>query len=126
MVSALLTSGRRWWRQAGLTLEEDLEHGSRLLVDEARDTLDSTSSRETADGRLCDSLDVVAEDLAVCSGGGVMPGAGDCIQPRERGLMHKQQQAVGSDKMMLTHVAWLLPFQVPCRPFLVQTLLLLM
>ena len=49
---------------AALTLEEDLEDGSRLLVDEARDTLDTSSSCETADSGLCDTLDVVAQDLA--------------------------------------------------------------
>ena len=46
-------------------LEEDLEDTSRLLVDETRDSLDSSSSRETTDGGLGDSLDVVTQDLSV-------------------------------------------------------------
>ena len=50
--------------EAALTLEEDLEDGSRLLVDEARDTLDTSSSCETADSGFGDTLDVVAQDLA--------------------------------------------------------------
>ena len=53
---------------AALTLEEDLEDGSRLLVDEARDTLDTSSSCETADSGLGDTLDVVAQDLSVALG----------------------------------------------------------
>ena len=51
-----------------LTLEEDLEDASGLFVDEARDTLDTTTTGETADGRLGDALDVVAQDLAVTLG----------------------------------------------------------
>ncbi len=46
-------------------LEEDLENTTRLLVDETGDTLDTTAAGETADGGLCDTLDVVAKDLAV-------------------------------------------------------------
>ena len=46
-------------------LQKDLENTTRLLVDQTRDTLDTTSASETTDGRLCDALDVVAEDLAV-------------------------------------------------------------
>ena len=46
-------------------LEEDLEHTAGLLVDEARDTLDTASAGQTADGRLGNALDVVAQHLAV-------------------------------------------------------------
>jgi hypothetical protein len=46
-------------------LEEDLEHTAGLLVDEARDTLDTASAGQTADGGLGNALDVVAQDLAV-------------------------------------------------------------
>jgi len=49
-------------------LEEDLEDRARLLVDEARDTLHATTTRQTADGRLGDALDVVAQHLAVTLG----------------------------------------------------------
>ena len=49
-------------------LEEDLEHTAGLLVDEARDTLDTATTGETADGGLGDALDVVAKDLAVTLG----------------------------------------------------------
>lgn len=47
------------------TLEESLEDSSSLLVDESRDTLDTSSSSKTSDGRLSDSLDVVSQDLSV-------------------------------------------------------------
>ena len=49
-------------------LKEDLENSAGLLVDESRDTLDSSTTGQTADGRLGDSLDVVTEDLAVTLG----------------------------------------------------------
>ena len=48
-------------RVADDVLEEDLEDAARLLVDEARDTLDTATASETADGRLGDALDVVAK-----------------------------------------------------------------
>ena len=49
-------------------LKEDLEDTSGLLVDEARDTLDTTSASQTADGGLGDALDVVTKDLSVTLG----------------------------------------------------------
>ena len=54
--------------RARLTLEEELEDTASLLVDEARDTLHSTSAGQTPDGGLGDALDVVAKDLAVTLG----------------------------------------------------------
>jgi len=48
--------------------EERLQHATRLFVDHGRDTLDTTTTRETADGGLRDALDVVAKDLAVTLG----------------------------------------------------------
>ena len=50
------------------TLKEDLENTTGLLVDETRDTLDTTTTGETADSGLGDTLDVVAKDLAVTLG----------------------------------------------------------
>ena len=46
-------------------LKEHLQDTPGLLVDEARDTLDSTTASQTADGGLGDALDVVPEDLAM-------------------------------------------------------------
>ena len=46
-------------------LEENLENSTGLLVDESRDTLDSTTTRQTSDGRLGDALDVVSQHLSV-------------------------------------------------------------
>ena len=46
-------------------LEEDLENATCLLVDETADSLDASSSCQTANGRLGDALDVVAKDLPV-------------------------------------------------------------
>ena len=49
-------------------LQENLEDGAGLLVDEARDTLDTTTAGEAANGGLGDALDVVAKNLAVTLG----------------------------------------------------------
>ena len=49
-------------------LQEHLENSSGLLVDESRDPLDTTPPRQTADGRLGDSLDVISQHLAVTFG----------------------------------------------------------
>jgi ABC-type transporter Mla subunit MlaD len=47
------------------TLKEGLEDTTGLLVDHGRDTLDTTTTSETTDSGLCDTLDVVAQNLAV-------------------------------------------------------------
>jgi hypothetical protein len=49
-------------------LEEYLEDSTSLLVNEARDTLHTTTTSETADSWLGDSLNVIAENLAVTLG----------------------------------------------------------
>ena len=46
-------------------LKEDLEDSTGLLVDESRDTLDSTTTRQTPDGGLGDALDVIPQHLPV-------------------------------------------------------------
>ena len=49
-------------------LQEGLEDAASLLVDEARDTLDTSTTSQTTDGGLGDALDVVAKDLPVTLG----------------------------------------------------------
>ena len=49
-------------------LQEDLQDTPGLLIDEARDTLDTASASQTPDGGLGDALDVVPEHLAVTLG----------------------------------------------------------
>ena len=49
-------------------LKEDLEDTTGLFVDEARDALDTTTTRQTADGRLGDTLDVITQHLPVTLG----------------------------------------------------------
>ena len=46
-------------------LKEHLEDTTGLLVDEARDTLDSSTTRQPPDGGLGDALDVVSQHLPV-------------------------------------------------------------
>ena len=55
-------------RVADHVLEENLEHRARLLVDEAADAFDAAAASETANCRLRDALDVVAENLAMALG----------------------------------------------------------
>ena len=49
-------------------LKEDLEDTTGLFVDQARDTLDTSTSRQTADGGLGDSLDVITQYFAMTLG----------------------------------------------------------
>ena len=46
-------------------LKEDLEDTTGLLIDQARDTLDTTTTRQTADSGLGDTLDVITQDFAM-------------------------------------------------------------
>jgi len=50
------------------TLEEGLEDTTSLFVDHGRDTLNTTTTSETSDGGLGDTLDVVTKNLAVTLG----------------------------------------------------------
>merc|ERR1739836_93461 len=46
-------------------LKEDLEDTTGLLVDQARDTLDTSTSRQTTDGGLGDTLNVITQNFAM-------------------------------------------------------------
>ena len=46
-------------------LKENLKNSTSLLIDQARDTLDSSTTSQSSDGRLGDSLDVVSQHLPV-------------------------------------------------------------
>ena len=46
-------------------LEEDLQNPAGLLINEARDSLDASTTSQTPDGWLGDALDVIPEDLPV-------------------------------------------------------------
>jgi len=52
-------------RIADNTFEEGLEDTTCFFVDHGRDTLDTASTGQTTDGRFCDTLDVVSQDLPV-------------------------------------------------------------
>ena len=49
-------------------LQENFEDTSSFFVDESADTLDSTSTRQSTDGGLRDTLDVVTKNLSVTLG----------------------------------------------------------
>ena len=46
-------------------LQEHLENSTSLLVDQARDTLDSSTTSQPPDGGLGDALDVISQHLPV-------------------------------------------------------------
>lgn len=48
--------------------EEDLQHASGFFVDEPAYSLDTTSSRQSSDCWLGDSLDIIAENLTMSLG----------------------------------------------------------
>jgi hypothetical protein len=48
--------------------KEDLEDTAGLLVDETGDTLDTTTASQTADSGLGNTLDVIAQNLAMALG----------------------------------------------------------
>jgi hypothetical protein len=49
-------------------LEENLEHTTGLFVDKTGNALDTTTACKTADGGLCDTLDIVTQNFAVTAG----------------------------------------------------------
>ena len=49
-------------------LEENFEYTSGLFVDESWDSLDTTTSSKSANSGLCDSLDVIPENLTMSLG----------------------------------------------------------
>jgi len=49
-------------------LKEDLEHATGLFVDQTRNALDSATTCETANRRLGDALDVIAQHLTMTLG----------------------------------------------------------
>ena len=46
-------------------LQKNFEHTSRFLIDQAGNSLDSTTACQSANGRFCDPLDVVTQNLSV-------------------------------------------------------------
>ena len=49
-------------------LQEHLQNATRLLVDQTGDTLDTTSTGQSSDGWLGDTLDVITQHLPVTLG----------------------------------------------------------
>ena len=52
-------------RIANYVLKEELENSAGLIVDQARDTLQTATASQAANRRFGNALDVVAQDLAV-------------------------------------------------------------
>ncbi len=71
-------------------LQEDLEDSSGLLVDEAADALHSSSAGQTANGRLGDSGNVVAQNLAVTLGASLSESLGSLSSSRHCSCQNKK------------------------------------
>ena len=59
-------------------LQEDLQDSPCLLIDEAGDTLDASTTSQSADGGLGDALDVVPEHLPMPLGASLSCMTGKC------------------------------------------------
>lgn len=90
--------------EAPTHLKEDLEHTTSLLVNQARDTLDTTTTGETTNGRL--------GDTSVCRVVSSSPG---------RSKTTRRQPRTGCCRGGSCDDAWRRPFRVPCRPFHVRS-----
>lgn len=55
-------------RVADNRLKEDTEDGAGLFVDQVADTLNTTTASQAADSGLGDTLDVIAQNLAMALG----------------------------------------------------------
>ncbi|CAI0402439.1 unnamed protein product, partial [Linum tenue] len=63
-------------------LQEDLKNAASLLVDQPADTLHSTPASKTANGRLGDALDVIAQHLAMTLGSSLSKPLASLAAPR--------------------------------------------
>jgi hypothetical protein len=91
-----------------LTLKEDLEDASGLLVDQARDSLDTSSSSESSDGRLGDTLAVHPRRER-------KEGSAEGRRREERGRVEERKKERTCCLARSSCVAWLLPFRVLFR-----------
>ncbi|KAK8944411.1 hypothetical protein KSP39_PZI007990 [Platanthera zijinensis] len=65
-------------------LMKDLEHVVGLLVDQATDALNADSASKAVDRRLCDALDVIAENFALVLGPSLSEPLAALSTPRHR------------------------------------------
>ena len=63
-------------------LKENLKNTTGLLIDQTRDTLDSSTTSQPSDGRLGDSLDVVSKHLTVTLGASLSEPLASFAAPR--------------------------------------------
>ena len=62
------STGKRGAPKVSRNLATNLEHATGLLVDKARNALDTAAARQTPNGGLGNALDVIPQDLAVTLG----------------------------------------------------------
>ena len=82
--------------------KENLEDTSSLLVDEAGDTLDTTTAGKTTNGGLGDTLNVVTKDLAVT----LSTTLSETLGGRDH-ISHKPRCGLGETGSTATHLATL-------------------
>ena len=73
-------------------LKENLENSTSLLIDQTRDTLDSSTSRQPSDGRLGDALDVVSQHLPVTLGASLSKSLSSFASPGHVALIMMNQR----------------------------------
>ena len=85
-------------------LQKHLENSTGLLVNEARDTLDSTTASETTDSGLSDALDVVTKDLPMTLGTSLSEALSSFATTRHDASFEERltQVASNSKKLMKT------------------------
>ena len=77
-------------------LEEHLEDSAGLLVDEAGNSLDSSTAGQSPDGGLGDALDVVTENLPVTLGASLAESLASFSTSRHDGLLVTSLKIVGN------------------------------
>ena len=82
-------------------LQKHLENSTGLLVNEARDTFDSTTASETTDSGLSDALDVVTKDLPVTLGASLSEALSSFAATRHDASFEERSTQVASMKLKM-------------------------
>ena len=77
-------------------LKENLQNTSGLLIDQSRDSLHTTSSCQTSDGRLGDSLDVISQHFPVPLGSSFSKSLSSFASSRHDNIAVEQWMMCGS------------------------------
>ena len=82
-------------------LQEHLENSAGFLVNEARDTLDSTTASQTTDSGLGDALDVVTKDLPVTLGASLSEALSSFAATRHDASFDERTEVASNSKKLM-------------------------